>query len=88
MDKMFMCTIVTTNVIAAAMQRTDMTYLGGTLRRIKNRMSSKRRKAKAEELLRNYMLQKYRDIKLSVVDKSKVTRLIKKYSKYINQRRS
>jgi len=83
-----MCTIVTTNVIAAAMQRTDMTYLGGTLRRIKNRMSSKRRKAKAEELLRNYMLQKYRDIKLSVVDKSKVTRLIKKYSKYINQRRS
>ena len=83
-----MCTIVTTNVIAAAMQRTDMTYLGGTLRRIKNRMSSKRKKAKAEELLRNYMLQKYRDIKLNVVDKSKVTRLIKKYSKYINQRRS
>ena len=39
-----MCTIVTTNVIAAAMQRTDMTYLGGTLRRIKNRMSSKRKK--------------------------------------------
>ena len=83
-----MCTIVTTNVIAAAMQRTDMTYLGGTLRRIKNRMSSKRKKAKAEELLRNYMLQKYRNIKLNVVDKSKVTRLIKKYSKYINQRRS
>ena len=81
-----MCMNVTTNVIAAAMQKTDMTYLGGTLRRIKNRMSSK--KKKAEELLRNYMLQKYRDIKLNVVDKSKVTRLIKKYSKYINQRRS
>lgn len=83
---MFMCMNVIINVIAAAMQRTDMTYLGGTLRRIKNRMSSK--KKKAEELLRNYMLQKYRNIKLNVVDKSKVTRLIKKYSKYINQRRS
>ena len=85
--------IVIINVIAVAMQRTDTIYLGGTLKRIKmSRLKKTLEKFRwtksefAEEKLRLYLQKKYHKIK--VVDKSKVTKLIKKYSEYINQRRS
>ena len=75
------------NVFNVDMLRIDMIYLGGTLRR-KKRMSSKEKRAKnAEKLLRNYMLKRYRNLSLEVVDEERVEKTIRKYSETISKRR-
>ena len=75
------------NVFNVGMLRIDMIYLGGTLRR-KKRMSSKEKRAKnAEKLLRNYMLKRYRNLSLEVVDEERVEKTIRKYSETISKRR-
>ena len=59
---------VTINVCNVDTLRIDMIYLGGSLRRIEKRMSSKEKKAKKAELkLRNYIQKKYGKIDLGFV---------------------
>ena len=63
-----MFTIVTISVPYVDMLRIDKIYLGGSLGRIKKRMSSKEKKAKIAELkLRNYIQKKYGKIDLGFV---------------------
>jgi hypothetical protein len=63
-----MFTIVTISVLNVDTLKIDRIYLGGSLRRIKKRMSSKEKKAKIAELkLRNYIQKKYGKIDLGFV---------------------
>ena len=63
-----MFTIVIISVTNVDTLRIDKIYLGGSLRRIKKRMSSKEKKAKIAELkLRNYIQKKYGKIDLGFV---------------------
>ena len=80
--------IVITNVPSVGMQRIDMIYLGGSLRRIKKLMSSREEKAKkAEEKLRNYIQYKYGKIDLGCVSEGVSDEWIRKFYEENRKRR-
>ena len=87
--------IVTINAYPVDMQRTDKTYLGGSLKRIKKRMSSKKKmsealikKAKIAELkLRNYIQKKYGKIDLGFVSEGLSEKWLRRYNEGINKQR-
>ena len=83
-----MFTIVTISVPYVDMLRIDKIYLGGSLRRIKKRMSSKEKKAKIAELkLRNYIQKKYGKIDLGFVSEGMSDAWLRRFYETTGKRR-
>jgi hypothetical protein len=83
-----MFTIVIISVLNVDTLRIDKIYLGGSLRRIKKRMSSKEKKAKKAELkLRNYIQKKYGKIDLGFVSEGVSDAWIKEFYERNNIKR-
>jgi hypothetical protein len=80
--------IVITNVPYVGTLRIDKIYLGGSLRRIKKRMSSKEKKAKIAELkLRNYIQKKYGKIDLGFVSEGVSQEWLRRWNERISKQR-
>lgn len=83
------------NVTVVDMLKIDKIYLGGSLKRIKKRMSSKKKiseamikKAKIAELkLRNYIQKKYGKIDLGFVSEGLSEKWLRRYNEGINKQR-
>ena len=88
-DNWYTLKIVIINVIAVAMLRIDKIYLGGSLREVGKKMSSKVEKgSKAEIKLRNYIQKKYGKINPSLVNEDlSYEEWIRRFHETINQRR-
>ena len=83
-----MHTIAIINVMPVGMQRIDKIYLGGSLRRIEKRMSSKEKKAKIAELkLRNYIQKKYGKIDLGFVSEGVSQEWLRRWNERISKQR-
>ena len=83
-----MFTIVTINVCNVDTLRIDKIYLGGSLGRIKKRMSSKEKKAKIAELkLRNYIQKKYGKIDLGFVSEGVSEAWLRRWNETARKRR-
>ena len=83
-----MFTIVTISVTNVDTLRIDKIYLGGSLRRIKKRMSSKEKKAKIAELkLRNYIQKKYGKIDLGFVSEGVSEAWLRRWYERVNKQR-
>ncbi len=83
-----MFTIVTISVLNVDTLRIDKIYLGGSLRRIKKRMSSKEKKAKIAELkLRNYIQKKYGKIDLGFVSEGVSEAWLRRWYERVNKQR-
>ena len=82
-----MFTIVTISVLNVDTLKIDRIYLGGSLRRIKKRMSSKEKKAKIAELkLRNYIQKKYGKIDLGFVSEGVSDAWLRRFYETISKR--
>ena len=83
-----MFTIVTISVINVDTLRIDKIYLGGSLGRIKKRMSSKEKKAKIAELkLRSYIQKKYGKIDLGFVSEGVSQEWLRRWNERIGKQR-
>ena len=92
MDNLYSHKIVIINVIAVAMQRIDMIYLGGTLKRKKmSRLKKTLERFRlvqseiAEERLRLYLQKKYH--KIEVVDKQHIKKTKGRYVQKVGKQR-
>jgi CRISPR/Cas system CSM-associated protein Csm2 small subunit len=83
---MFMIVII--NVWLVVIQRIDMIYLRGSLRKQINKMSSKEQKAKkAESKLRDYIQKKYGKIDLGFVSEGVSDAWLRRFYETISKRR-
>ena len=83
-----MPTIVIINVLDVGTLRIDKIYLGGSLGRIKKRMSSKEEKALiAEKKLRNYVQKKYGKIDLGFVSEGVSQEWLRRWNERISKQR-
>jgi len=83
---MFMIVII--NVWLVVIQRIDMIYLRGSLRKQINKMSSKEQKAKkAESKLRDYIQKKYGKIDLGFVSEGVSDAWLRRFYETTSKRR-
>ena len=83
-----MFTIVIISVCDVDTLRIDKIYLGGSLRRIKKRMSSKEIRAKKAELkLKSYIQKKYGKIDLGFVSEGVSEAWLRRWYERVNKQR-